>query len=225
MHHMMVYLMRYANMRYAEVINARADLKTGTLIPDFPHNMLIIHGKGRGGLSQRRTTPFLPANQREFLDFLEWRKRAGVRSEWLFVNQYGGKWADNSGHFNNWLRTKGRDHGFTEDEVKLLTTHKVGRHAYGTDMTVKGLPERLLADNMGIRNPAILTRYQNPTDEIRVQETMKYMNKSSSRETAVPKVLDTYGEDERRKRELLELLITGKISQDTFKMAIELLNS
>ena len=223
MHHMMAYLMRYANMRHIEVINARSELVDGTLIEDFKHNLVIIYGKGRGGLSQRRTTPFFPDNQNELNDFLCWRNGRGIKSEWLFVNQYGSKFTEHSGHFNQWLRNKGHEYGFTSKENKLLTSHKIGRHAYGTDMTIKGLPERLLADNMGIRNPMILTRYQNATDEIRVRETLRCLgNDVNPVSVKEPKTTDANLE---KKQELLNMLMKGKIDEETFKMGVAIMQS
>lgn len=213
-HYMMFYLMRHANMRYLEVVNAKVDLETGTITQDFRNNILIIHGKGRGGLTQQRRTPFLPNQQKELLEYLEWRKTIKTNSEWLFVNQYGRKWSEHSDHFNKWLREQGEKFGFTEAELKLVSTHKVGRHAYGTDMTIKGLPERFLCDNMGIRNPRVLERYQNATDDIRVQETAKRLNAQIAPQT-------TCSDD--RKQKLIDMLLEGKIDMEAFKIAMKAL--
>ena len=223
MHYMMFYLMRHANMRYLEVANVQADLKNGTLVKDFQNDMVIIYGKGRGGLSQRRTTPFFGKDQKELNEFLDWRRKQDIRSEWMFVNQYGTRFSQHSGHFNHFLRNKGREYGFSEDEVKLLTSHKVGRHAYGTDMTLRGLPERLLCDNMGIRNPVILTRYQNATDIIRVEETRKCLEKDVRRKNKRPNSSTNIEEDNERRKKLLEMLLEGKIDEDTFKIGVGLL--
>ena len=225
MHYMMFYLMRHANMRYIEVANVKADLKSGTLVKDFQNDIVIIYGKGRGGLSQRRTTPFLGKDQKEINEFLKWRREQDIHSEWMFVNQYGNRFSQHSGHFNHYLRNKGREYGFCEEEVKLLTSHKVGRHAYGTDMTLRGLPERLLCDNMGIRNPIILTRYQNATDNMRVEETRKCLEKDvSSKKERLDSCVNIEGDDDRGKK-LLEMLLEGKIDEDTFKMGVGLMQS
>jgi len=220
-HHMMVYLMRYSGMRYAEVVNAKADMRTGTLLDNLKEDMLIIYGKGRGGLSQKRSTPFLEENHAELKDYLRWRDIEGVNSKWLFVNQYGKKFSDHSGHFNTYLRRKAKEFGFTKEEVKLVTSHKVGRHAYGTSMTIKGLPERFLCDNMGIRNPKILTRYQNATEEVRVNKTKEVMNSSCTPPVFGPV---NNGYDYQRKRELIDLLLKGSIDEEAFKLGAALLN-
>ena len=223
MHYMMFYLMRHANMRYIEVANVQADLKSGTLVKDFQNDMVIIYGKGRGGLSQRRTTPFLETDQKELSEFLDWREQQGIRSKWMFVNQYRKKFSQHSGHFNYYLRNKGRKYGFSEDEVKLLTSHKVGRHAYGTDMTLRGLPERLLCDNMGIRNPVLLTRYQNASDMMRVEMTRICLEKDVRRRKRTDPCTDVE-EDNDRRMKLLNMLIEGKIDEDTFKIGVDLLH-
>ena len=87
----------------------------------------------------------------------------------------------------------------------------MGRHAYGTAMTIKGLPERFLCDNMGIRNPRVLERYQNAADDIRVQETAKRLN---------PQITPQKGASDDRKQVLVDMLIAGKIDQDAFKIAM-----
>jgi len=222
-HYMMAYLMRHANMRHIEVINAKTNLQEGTLIEDFKQNILIIHGKGRGGLTQRRTTPFLPESQAELNEYLQWRKCQKIRSKWLFTNQYGNKFSEQCGHFNNWIRVKGWEYGFNKEEVKLLTSHKIGRHAYGTDMTLRGLPERLLADNMGIRNPMILTRYQNATDDIRVRETMRCLKGDLKIKERPLDDIGSQNTDKERKQLLVDMLIEGKIDQATFNVGADLL--
>ena len=105
-----------------------------------------------------------------------------------------------------------------------MTSHKVGRHAYGTDMTLRGLPERLLCDNMGIRNPVILTRYQNANDMMRVEMTRKCLEKDITGRKERSALCETFDDDQRRKK-LLEMLLEGKIDGDTFKMGVGLLQS
>ncbi|PIS45343.1 MAG: hypothetical protein COT22_05790 [Ignavibacteria bacterium CG08_land_8_20_14_0_20_37_9] len=221
-HYMMCYLMRYANMRFIEVINAKADLKSGTFREDFKNNRVFIYGKGRGGLTQLRTTPFFEDDQKELLEFMKWREEEEIKSEWLFVNQYGRKFSENSGHFNTWLQEQGKRYGFSETEIKLLKTHSIGRHEYGTDATIKGLPEKFIADNMGIRNHKILQRYQNATDNIRIEETRKRL-KGNNRNQVLRDV--GCNSDEDRKKRLIDMLIEGRIDSDTFKVAFTTISS
>jgi len=224
-HYTMCYLMRYGNMRYAEVINAKADLKSGTLMEDFRNDRVIIFGKGTGGLSQRRVTPFFEDDQKVLNDYLSWRDEQDTASEWLFMNQYMEKWSDNSGHFNAWLRKQGEDYGFSRDEVKLLTTHKIGRHGYGTWATLKGLPEKFIRDNMGIRNSRVLERYQNTTDDLRVEETRRVLKPhldEADRSSEMVSI-ESFSDEEREQR-LIDMLIRNEITQDTFKAAIGLLH-
>jgi len=90
-------------------------------------------------------------------------------------------------------------------------------------MTLRGLPERLLCDNMGIRNPVILTRYQNATDIIRVEETRKCLEKDVRRKNKRPNSSTNIEEDNERRKKLLEMLLEGKIDEDTFKIGVGLL--
>ena len=215
-------------MRYIEVVNAKADLENGTLIRDFENNCLLIHGKGSGGLSKLRTTPFSKDDQRVLKIYLKWRKRKGVKSEWLFFNQYGVKFSDHAGHFNEWLRNQGREYGFSTKEVKLLTTHKIGRHGYGTDQTLKSVPEELIRQNMGLSDTKILKRYQDITVKRRVEETLKRMNPHQytvNHATEPSNGKENAFTDEERKRRLIDHLITGAISENTFKIALSLLPS
>lgn len=214
-HYMVVYFMRHAGLRYLEVINARADLKSGTVIEDFKNNRIIVWGKGKGGLSQQRTVPFFEDDIKELTEYIEWRKEKGIKSEWLFVNQYGDKFSEHSQHFNFWLQDNGKLFGqFDTKELKLLTTHKIGRHSYATNCTIKGIPERFICDNMGIRNPNILCRYQNAQDKIRIEETRKRLK-------GEPKsAVENNGDNKERKRRLVDMLVRGEITQDTFLIAI-----
>ena len=72
---------------------------------------------------------------------------------------------------------------------------------------------------MGIRNPRILERYQNATDDIRVNETRKaLMGANGGNKPRRTECLQENDND--RNRQLVDLLIKGEIDQDAFKMAI-----
>jgi len=214
-HYMVMYLMRFAGLRYLEAVSAKADLKSGTINEDYKNNRIIVWGKGKGGLSQQRTIPFFDDDIQELNNYLAWRTEKGIKSEWLFTNQYGKKFSDKSQHFNCWLQAQGKRFGkFDEKELKLLTTHKVGRHSYATNCTIKGIPERFICDNMGIRNPNILCRYQNAQDKIRIEETRKRLKGNPA--PVVVSVVD----NENRKKHLVDMLVSGEITQDTFLIAM-----
>jgi len=223
-HYTMCYLMRYANMRYIEVVNARTDLKSGTLLEDFRNNRLIIYGKGRGGLSQQRIVPFFMDDQKVIRDYLKWRKKEGNKSDWLFCNQYGTKFSDHVGAFNDYLRDQGAKYGFSTDDLVLLTTHRIGRHGYGTFATQQGLQEKFIRENMGIRDPKILKRYQNTTDELRIEETRKKLKKEMKSNKLPEEDVDTNSKtDEERHKILIDMLLKEKISQEAFMVAAGLL--
>ena len=222
-HYTMCYLMRYAGMRYAEVINARADLQNGTIIADFDRDRIVVYGKGRGGLGQIRTIPFSKESQQVIRRYLNWRKRQGIKSDWLFVNKYNEKFSDNAGHFNSWLRHHGIEYGCSEKETKLLTTHKIGRHGYATHATLKGVQEDLIRENMGIKNPFILKRYQDVSEDIRVKETLEKLTSKKNEKGELSKNQSKQNgrikSDVERKRYLVDMLISGQITEEVFKIA------
>lgn len=179
-HYTMIYLSRWlGGMRYQEVINAPMDLRgptakiNYTLDIDFEMNKTTIYGKGKGGLQKPRYPTLLPEVKEILMQYLKIRKKIQPATEedakYLFLTQYGKKWSQHSGHLNDALRNHARTWGkLTEEEISLISTHKIGRHGFGTYFYPR-MPEKLLMEEMGLEDPQMLHRYSNISREQRAQ--------------------------------------------------------
>lgn len=169
----MLYLMQWLGMRYIEVIKARASLRGPTLKVDLIRNWVSIWGTGRGGLSKQRGLPLTPQVARKLRRYLKWRQDRGISSPWLFVNSYGRPWSEQSWAFNKtirgvrlpwynkWVRSQGNpEAAFNRYEVRLMTTHRMGRHVFGTVYTPH-LPRKTMMEVMGVVHYDIVNRYVN----------------------------------------------------------------
>lgn len=165
-HYTMIYFSRWlGGMRYQEVINSHENLKTGTLHINLRKDKTTVYGKGKGGLQKPRYPTLLPQVKEVLLEYLKIRKTMDPATEkdsqYLFLTAYGKKWAENSGHFNESLRDHAKAWGkLTEEEILLISTHRIGRHGFGTYFYPK-MPEKLLMQEMGLEDPKMLHRYSN----------------------------------------------------------------
>ncbi len=184
---LMLYLMRWQGLRWSEVINMRADLESGTYVPDEDAGTVTVYGKGTGGLGKAGDIPLVVPDPDDpsrtipatllLRRYLEWRATLGIESEWMFVKTsstnpryFGRKWSEDSGGFNDMIRKRAAAFGFSKEEVRLVSTHKIGRHAYGT-WFVRHVDPETLRQNMRHADLKTTEKYLNWSVAARVRNT------------------------------------------------------
>jgi integrase len=172
-HGTMLYLMQWLGMRYLEVVSAKASLDGPTLKVDWSKSWITIWGKGKGGLSKQRSLPLRAEVVQKLKYYLQWRQDHGVVSPELFVTTWGLPWSESSWGFNKTIRTlslprynrfaSSEGHPelvFSPEEIRKMTTHKMGRHVFGT-VYAPQLPAKTLMEYMGITKFSVVQRYIN----------------------------------------------------------------
>src|SRR2546428_7799448 len=172
-HGTMLYLMQWLGMRYLEVVSAKASLDGPTLKMDWAKSWVTIWGKGKGGLSKQRSLPLRAEVAQKLKDYLQWRQDHGITSEDLFVTTWGLPWSESSWgfnktirtlclpRFNRWVASENRTEVvFSNEEIRKMTTHKMGRHVFGT-VYAPQLPAQTLMEYMGITKFSVVQRYIN----------------------------------------------------------------
>ena len=167
----MLYLMQWLGMRYLEVVRAKAFLDGPTLKVDWAKSWITIWGKGKGGLSKQRSLPLRAEAAQKLKDYLQWRQDHGIASEDLFVTTWGFSWSESSWgfnktirklclpRFNKWVQDQSRPElVFSNDEIHKMTSHKMGRHVFGT-VYAPQLPAKTLMEYMGITKFSVVQRY------------------------------------------------------------------
>jgi len=181
-HGIMLYLMQWLGMRYLEVAIAKASLDGPTLKVDWAKNWITIWGKGKGGLSKQRSLPLRVEVAEKLKGYLQWRQDHGIVSEDLFVTTWGLPWSESSWgfnktirilclpRFNKWAQSEDMlDVLFSQEEVRKMTTHKMGRHVFGT-MYAPQLPAKTLMEYMGITKFSVVQRYINFSKTEKVEQ-------------------------------------------------------
>jgi len=182
---MMIYLGQWLAMRYEETTDVRADLKIlagGSLEIDWRSMSAKILGKGQRGKT-RSGIPVLPEVQQRIEDFLAYREQSlGPESEtypwllWIRPHRWGqikpSKYPPSVGPIND--RVRGYAEAYNEEvraagrvdlllDVSLCTTHKLGRHVFGTWFGPR-IDPKILKKAMGITMDAVAERYRNYGD-------------------------------------------------------------
>ncbi len=195
-HGTMLYLMQWLGMRYLEVVSAKTSLDGPTLKVDWAKSWVTIWGKGKGGLSKQRSLPLRAELAQKLKDYLQWRQDHGIDSRDLFVTTWGLPWSESSWGFNKTIRTlslprynrwiSSEGHGdlaFSPEEIHKMTTHKTGRHVFGT-VYAPQLPAKTLMEYMGITKFSVVQRYINFSKAEKVaqfeQATSKVVARSAS---------------------------------------------
>jgi integrase len=184
-HGMMLYLMQWFGMRYLEVVTAKASLDGPTLKVDWAKSWVTIWGKGKGGLSKQRSLPLRAETAQKLKAYLQWRMDHGIVSEDLFVTTWGRSWSGSSWGFNKTIRTLSLPRFnkwasaesqpeivFPADEIRKMTTHKMGRHVFGT-VYAPQLPAKTLMEYMGITKFSVVQRYINFSKAEKVEQFEK----------------------------------------------------
>src|SRR3990172_5894272 len=172
-HGTMLYLMQWLGMRYLEVVSAKASLNGPTLKVDWAKSWVTIWGKGKGGLSKQRSLPLRAEVAQKLKDYLQWRQDHGIAFVDLFPTTWGRPWSESSWGYNKTIRTLGlprfnnlaESEGhpellFSPEEIRKMTTHKMGRHVFGT-VYAPQLPAKTLMEYMGITKFSVVQRYLN----------------------------------------------------------------
>ena len=181
-HGTMLYLMQWLGMRYLEVVSAKESLDGPTLKVDWAKSWITIWGKGKGGLSKQRSLPLRAEFAQKLKVYLQWRQDHGITAEDLFVTTWGLPWSDSSWGFNKTVRTlslprfnrwaESQGHPelfFASDEIRKMTTHKMGRHVFGT-VYAPQLPAKTLMEYMGITKFSVVQRYINFSKTEKVEQ-------------------------------------------------------
>jgi integrase len=184
-HGTMLYLMQWLGMRYLEVVSAKASLDGPTLKVDWAKSWVTIWGKGKGGLSKLRSLPLRAEIAQKLKDYLQWRQDHGITSEDLFVTTWSLSWSESSWgfnktirtlclpRFNKWAQSENRPElVFSQEEVQKMTTHKMGRHVFGT-VYAPQLPAKTLMEYMGITKFSVVQRYINFSKAEKVEQFEK----------------------------------------------------
>ncbi len=189
---LMLYLMRWQGLRWSEVINMRADLESGTYIPDEETGTVTVYGKGTGGLGKAGEIPLVvpdPDDSSKIVPatmllrlHLERRSSLNIESEWMFVKTsstnpryFGRRWSEDSGGFNDMIRKRAAEFGFSDEEVRLVSTHKIGRHAYGT-WFVRHVDPETLRQNMRHADLKTTEKYLNWSVAARIRNTERALH-------------------------------------------------
>ncbi len=172
-HGTMLYLMQWLGMRYLEVVSAKASLDGPTLKVDWSKSWVTIWGKGKGGLSKQRSLPLRAEVAQKLKHYLQWRRDHGMDSEDLFVTSWGRDWSESSWGFNKTIRNlclprfnkwagaqRQPQLVFSPEEIHKMTTHRMGRHVFGT-VYAPQLPAKTLMEYMGITKFSVVQRYIN----------------------------------------------------------------
>ncbi len=181
-HGTMLYLMQWLGMRYLEVVSAKATLDGPALKVDWAKSWITIWGKGKGGLSKQRSLPLRVAATEKLKEYLQWRQDHGIVSEDLFVTTWRLPWSESSWGFNKTIRTlslprfnkwassqQRPELVFSDDEIRKMTTHKMGRHVFGT-VYAPQLPAKTLMEYMGITKFSVVQRYINFSKTEKVEQ-------------------------------------------------------
>lgn len=181
-HGTMLYLMQWLGMRYLEVVFSKASLDGPTLKVDWSKSWITIWGKGKGGLSKQRSLPLRSEVVQKLNDYLQWRQDHGVASEDLFVTTWGLSWSESSWgfnktirtlclpRFNSWAKSENRPElVFSQEEIRKMTTHKMGRHVFGT-VYAPQLTAKTLMEYMGITKFSVVQRYINFSKREKVEQ-------------------------------------------------------
>ena len=184
-HGTMLYLMQWLGMRYLEVVSAKASLDGPTLNVDWAKSWVTIWGKGKGGLSKQRSLPLRAEAAQKLKDYLQWRQAHGIISTDLFVTTWGLSWSESSWgfnktirtlslpRFNKWVQAEIRpEFAFSQEEIRKMTTHKMGRHVFGT-VYAPQLPAKTLMEYMGITKFSVVQRYINFSKSQKVDQFEK----------------------------------------------------
>ncbi|MFQ5951724.1 MAG: tyrosine-type recombinase/integrase [Candidatus Geothermarchaeales archaeon] len=194
---LMLYLMRWQGLRWSEVINMCADLESGTYLPDEETGMVTVYGKGTGGFGKAGEIPLVvpdPDDPSQTVSatvllrkYLRWRSSLGIESRWMFVKTsssnpryFGRKWSEDSGGFNDMIRKRAVEFGFSYEEVRLVSTHKIGRHAYGT-WFVRHVDPETLRQNMRHADLKTTEKYLNWSTATRVRNTERALLEAKRR--------------------------------------------
>src|SRR3989475_11447123 len=140
---------------------------------DWAKSWVTIWGKGKGGLSKQRSLPLRAEVAQELKNLLQWRQGHGTSSEDLFGTTGGLPWSESSWgfnktirtlclpRFNRWVASENRTEVvFSNEEIRKMTTHKMGRHVFGT-VYAPQLPAKTLMEYMGITKFSVVQRYIN----------------------------------------------------------------
>src|SRR5438552_632635 len=181
-HGTMLYLMQWLGMRYLEVVSAKASLDGPTLKVDWVKSWVTIWGKRKGGLSKQRSLPLRAEAAQKLEDYLQWRQDRGITSEELFVTTWGLPWSESSWGFNKTIRTLSLPRFnkwaisqnqpelvVAAEEIPKMTTHKMGRHVFGT-VYAPQLPAKTLMEYMGITKFSVVQRYINFSKTEKVEQ-------------------------------------------------------
>jgi hypothetical protein len=181
----MLYLMQWLGMRYLEVVSAKASLDGPTLKVDWAKSWVTIWGKGKSGLSKQRSLPLRAEVAQKLKQYLQWRQDHGIVSDHLFVTTWRLAWSESSWGFNKTIRTLGLprfirsaqaeghpDLLFSAEEIRKMTTHKMGRHVFGT-VYAPQLPAKTLMEYMGITKFSVVQRYINFSKAEKVEQFEK----------------------------------------------------
>ncbi len=195
-HGIMLYLMQWLGMRYLEVVSAKASLDGPTLKVDWAKSWVTIWGKGKGGLSKQRSLPLRAEVAQQLKDYLQWRQDHGIDSRELFVTTWGLPWSESSWGFNKtirtlslprynrWISSEGHgEMGFSPEEIRQMTTHRMGRHVFGT-VYAPQLPTKTLMEYMGITKFSVVQRYINFSKAEKVDQFEQATRRVTSRSTA-----------------------------------------
>ncbi len=202
-HGTMLYLMQWLGMRYLEVVRAKSSLDGPTLKVDWAKSWVTIWGKGKGGLSKQRSLPLLAEVAQKLQDFVQWRQDHGIVSEDLFVTTWGRSWSESSWGFNKTVRTLSlprfnkwalsQDRPelvFSDSEIRKMTTHKMGRHVFGT-VYAPQLPAKTLMEYMGITKFSVVQRYINFSKADKIEQFERATRHIVESGAAVPEAVIT----------------------------------
>ncbi len=166
----------------------RPSLLTDWFDQEFPPSKVHLNPRDRDRMAGRKAQYIRAAYKlAEFLHFEksvwtgeevdELRATLGIESEWMFVKTsstnpryFGTRWSEDSGGFNDMIRKRAAEFGFSNEEVRLVSTHKIGRHAYGT-WFVKHVDPETLRQNMRHADLKTTEKYLNWSVAARIRNT------------------------------------------------------
>ena len=177
-----LWFLQETGARYEEMAHAEFPLEGPFVRWNRPAGTLTIVGKGREGGKMRTATLTMEQNNR-LGELVAWRAELGkLLRDWtgrdpaptLFVtlaaarSKAGNRLAESAGPWNetmkSWARRynawcEAQGHADRVIDVKLVTSHKIGRAVSITKLAREGVPEKVLMQERGIEDHNTVERY------------------------------------------------------------------
>ncbi|MCK5292876.1 MAG: site-specific integrase [Thermoplasmata archaeon] len=221
-------------MRYSEVQQAKLNLKEGSLVMNWNMKRATITGKGQEGKTKPVVFDDLVAHRLK--EYLAWRTdldcdsdslavresfrsdRAGVKPDGYRplpkqASDYNTRIRKMAQVYNVQMKKEGKDRLVLD--LELVTSHKLGRHVFGTYFA-KSMEQKMLKENMRIKDDVVVERYINfdwsDKHEAYSSVTASYLNGSGTPQKEGNELADLLSKIPPEKQEAVKELLKALVS-------------